>query len=419
VLRLVITLLKKDLRRAYRSPVGVLASLAFPFIMAGMIGSISSGGGSGFPRVKLLVWDQDESFLSRQLFGMLGSEQFQEYVEVVSVEEDGPQRMEKGEASALLIIPEGFGDDVLDGGDDVRLQLVKNPAESIKPEIVQQGGEILVTYLDMGGKVLGDEFTEVVALFDQDEFPGAAEIVRVSTVLIERISSLESYIFPPILQLQTVKEKQDGEEDDAGGINVFGYVLIMVSVMALLFVSSRAVMGFFEEEKTGMIRRQLVAPISIRHILAGRIAYSVALALIVEILLLGAGMLLGWIDTNGGLLGAVLIMTVYSVATAGLMTVIYGLSRTEKQGALLGFIIIMGMSVLGGSMMPVDNFPAGLQRLSHLTLNYWAVDGLLDQLVFKNPLVDVTLHLGILAAFAVVTLVVGASLAQRKLRAGV
>ena len=45
-------------------------------------------------------------------------------------------------------------------GEPVEFRLVRNPAESIKPEIVEQGLIVLSTYIDVVVKVLGEELSE-------------------------------------------------------------------------------------------------------------------------------------------------------------------------------------------------------------------------------------------------------------------
>jgi ABC-2 type transport system permease protein len=58
---------------------------------------------------------------------------------------------------------------------------------------------------------------------------------------------------------------------------------------------------------------------------------------------------------------------------AGFISFLYSFIRTERQaGAVLSSVIIV-MSLLGGSMVPVENFPSFIQNISKLTLNYWGI----------------------------------------------
>jgi ABC-type multidrug transport system permease subunit len=408
-----LNILKKEMLRRWRSPVSSVAMLVFPFLMTGMIGTVSSGGGGGeFPRIKMLLWDKDDQWFSQQLAAALANENMADYIEAVAVGEEGLAMMNKGSASAMLIIPEGFTDAVLDG-EAATLELIRNPAESIKPEIVQLGGELLATALDMGGKVLGDEAETVAELLDRDEFPPADELMAAASDIINRLSSVKRFVFPLLLQIDTVKEAKEGE-DAAPGFNLFGYILIMISVMSVLFVASRSILDFFDEEKNGMVRRQLVAPVTLGEIVRARLVFTVAFAVVIQTIVLGLGSIFGWIEFGPRFLTALLITAGFSFAAAGVFMVIYGVSRSEK----LNFIVVMGMSVLGGSFAPVDQFGPVMRMVGHMTLNYWAIDAMVGQFIEAEPFAAIGRAMLIFLSVGILLASAGSVLTHRKLRAG-
>ena len=70
----------------------------------------------------------------------------------------------------------------------------------------------------------------------------------------------------------------------------------------------------------------------------------------------------------------VVIILSLNIMIAGFISFIYSFIRTERQaGAVLSSVIII-MSLLGGSMMPVENFPPFMRNFSKLTLNYWGIE---------------------------------------------
>ena len=83
-------MVRKDLLRQVRSPLGVLMCLAFPLLFATLI-ALTFGGGSGpeMPRAHILVEDLDKSFLSDALVSATGSEQMSKYFEVEPVGPEG------------------------------------------------------------------------------------------------------------------------------------------------------------------------------------------------------------------------------------------------------------------------------------------------------------------------------------------
>ena len=132
----------KDLRRRLRAPVGLIVLVAFPLAFAGMVGLAfgpSSSNGSALPVITILVVDHDGELLSGALQNAGGNEQFSKQFNMVWMEDeaDARRRIANGEASALLILPKDFTAHLLDQK-PVELVLIKNPAESIKPQVVEE-----------------------------------------------------------------------------------------------------------------------------------------------------------------------------------------------------------------------------------------------------------------------------------------
>jgi len=402
----------KELLRRWRSPASTIGLLAFPFLMAGMIGLVSSGQGSqAFPVIDLLLLNRDDGLVSDLLLGTLTDGPIQEFVNVTEVGEEGFQRMEDGDASALIVFPAGMSDALLEQR-PVEIQLVRNPSEGIKPEVVQQGLEVLATYLDEGGKLLGEELADVLRMLEGDSFPGTNQLLTVSGALIERLGSYQEFLFPPAVWLESAK----ADDGDGPGVNVFGYVLVMVSVMSVLFAASRSVLDLYDEEKTGMLRRQLGAPVRVSWLVNGKIVFAVLFSEVLILLLLALGALLGWLSLPVNLPGLLLLTTAFAIASCGLLAIVYALCRTDKAAAGANWVVIMAMSALGGSMTTVDMFPPAVRQLSQFTLNYWAIQGMNDLLIFKEGFTSVLPNVGILLAVGAVTLPVAQLLMVRKFR---
>ncbi len=127
----------KDLRRLRREPVTVVTWLAIPTFIA-VILTLVFGPGGARPNGKLLVVDQDGGIGATLLTNVFSQGTLANMLTVEKVEkEEGRRRIDKGEASALLVIPGGFTNAFL-GGPAVRVQLVRNPAQRIVPDIIEE-----------------------------------------------------------------------------------------------------------------------------------------------------------------------------------------------------------------------------------------------------------------------------------------
>jgi ABC-2 type transport system permease protein len=376
----IIALVRKDFTRRWRSPLATVVLLAFPFMMAGLIGSLSSGGGGGGMDLTIFVLDRDQGLIGGLLTQGPPPGDNDVALNLIEVGEEGFARMEAGEASAMIVLDEGFSERAFDG-EPVEFQLIRNPAESIKPELIEQGLVVLSTYIDVAVKVLGEEISEFGDMVDSEDMPTMLAVTNLSSRVYNKLSAAGDYVFPPVVQIKSVKEGTDEDGEVASGPNVFGYVLVMVAVMSVLFAAIRAVTEIYEERNTGMVRRFLSTPVPINLFIGSKILFAVLFGISVMAILLVSGGALGWFGSRVPVLAIFAHTAGFSLAAAGLMVVIIGLVKTEKQAGILSWIVVMFMSAVGGSMFPAENFPPFMQGIARYTLNYWAVEGYLDMIV--------------------------------------
>lgn len=95
-----------------------------------------------------------------------------------------------------------------------------------------------------------------------------------------------------------------------------------------------------------------------------------------------------------------MIATTALVCTS-LSMMLASVSRSRKQLDGLSTIIILTMSAIGGSMMPVVFMPPFLQKMAVGTINYWSIQGFYDiywrNLGFESILDNAGILLGLSA----------------------
>jgi ABC-2 type transport system permease protein len=64
----------------------------------------------------------------------------------------------------------------------------------------------------------------------------------------------------------------------------------------------------------------------------------------------------------------------------------------------------LGLAALGGSMVPLEVFPAAMRTLAHLTPHAWANDGFAELIRHDADLGSVLPQVGVLAAFGVIAI---------------
>src|SRR5438477_6096968 len=152
----------KDLRRHLRDPLALLLWLGIPLLIGGLITLAMGGVDRAPPSAHLLVADEDGGVLSGLLARAFGQESRGQFVRVEEVKRDeGRARIDRGEATALLVIPAGFGQAVLNEK-PTTLLLVTNPAQRILPQIIEESLQIVADGAFYLHRVAGDELRKIV-----------------------------------------------------------------------------------------------------------------------------------------------------------------------------------------------------------------------------------------------------------------
>ena len=205
---------QKELRIRLRDRWAVILWIVIPLTIGGMVTSLS-GGGQPQPTVQLLVVDEDNSFISGLLINALGQAGDSQIIQAQSVSrEEGESRIEAGDGSALLILPPGFGDAVLNEKPST-LELITNPAQQILPAIAEEFLSVLTDGMFYLHRVFGDELKLI-----NDQINNAPEgssqlfsdalIAQISVSFNNAAESLVSYLDPMALELKEIQEEEEG-----------------------------------------------------------------------------------------------------------------------------------------------------------------------------------------------------------------
>jgi ABC-2 type transport system permease protein len=133
-------LLLKDLRRAWRNPVSWLVFLAIPLVITALIGLVfgPKSNDTSLGRIKFALVDEDNSALTRFLRGAINQGKGGEHLDPVFLgRAEALQQIQDDKLSAMVVIPAGFTRDYLRTTNVVSLELVKNPAQSIYPAVLE------------------------------------------------------------------------------------------------------------------------------------------------------------------------------------------------------------------------------------------------------------------------------------------
>jgi len=424
-------LLAKDLRRASRNPLPWIINLIVPLAMTALIGLVFGGNSSGgaLGKIRFAVVDQDQSVLSKMLRGSANQEQGGKYLEPVFMERDEALReINANKISAVLIIPTNFTRNYLLGREKVSLALIKNPAESIHPAVLEEGLGAIVTAMNAVSRNFQSEFPEWQAVVDgKEDYHKVAELIDRAG---DKLKRAKNYLNPPLVSYS--KESPGAEtnrvasadgttkavasKNDSGN-KIFAYLLIGLSAMFLLFLASNATNDLYRELRQRTFERYQTLRNSLLPFLASKAAFTVVMLLLCSAMMLGGGGLIFRIHWEHPVALMALVLG-YACFAAAFFAVVVALMPDERRSAVLSSLAGLGLGLMGGCAFPPQQLPAFLREniTPHLP-SYWFVDTMRD---LQYGAADVAWGLTFLKfmATSAVLLVLAAMLFRRKFKSG-
>jgi hypothetical protein len=210
-LKTIWTLVKKDLVRDARHPWGLIVFMIIPVVTALLMSLVFSPQSDITKNVTihLAVLDRDDDFLSGVLRSISGQGQVAENLQLrfVETEDEGIRLVEKRKVSAFVVLPEDMTADLLDGT-ATTLTLYKNPAEAVLPRIVEEGLLVVCIGVSQALNLLQPELKAIRDMIERDRMPEALEVAQVGSSSVQRLRTIEPYLFPPLVQFKTIDASQ-------------------------------------------------------------------------------------------------------------------------------------------------------------------------------------------------------------------
>ena len=362
----------KDWRRHRRDPLGLFMWIGIPIIVGALMSMVVGGRNGPAPQAHVLVADADASFVSGLFVGALSQDAMGGLVRTESVDlEAGRSRIDDGDATALLVIPEGFGDAILTET-PTTLELVTNPAQAILPGIVEELLSVLADATFYLHRVLGRRIGEIVAGSSTGAGPFSdSRVSEISVDINQTMQRLGPYVFPPVIEIEPVVD--EGESDRP--VNVALYFLPGLLFMSLLFIAQGVSADLWRERDKRTLRRVVVSPQSAGMFLAGKLVAAAGIIGVVATVSMAAGF--AYFGLHVAMLPFAVIWTIVSgLFLVALMNTIQVFSPTERAGGVLTMALLFPLMMVGGSFFPFEAMGDTMAAIGRLTPNGWALEQL-------------------------------------------
>lgn len=407
----------KDFKRKWKNPVVITGFLLIPLLFTFLFGFIfGSSGEDVLPAIKVLTVDQDDSLFSRLYLGVFAQGELKDMfdMQAAASEKEARHALDRGKASALIVIPAGFEEAVWDGK-PAEITIIKNPSEQFLPQAAEEVSATTALIFSGLFQVFSGELDQIREFTqDQEDIPDQV-ISDLSIRMNKRVRGIAKYVFPPVISIkQTTRE--DESENQSSGFSIHSYILPAISIMFILFICNIVFEDLLREKEKGTLRRMTISPLRISEFVWSKIISSAGIGIMCSLFLVGLGAFIFSIHW-GNLVILLLIILCLNILIAGFIAFLYTFVRTERQaGALMSSVIVV-MALLGGSMMPVQNFPPFVQQISRFTVNYWGLEAFRLNIMGEPKSQIWPILLGMLIAGAVLS-IMSSYLLRMKLKKG-
>lgn len=217
------------------------------------------------------------------------------------------------------------------------------------------------------------------------------------------------------LQTVDVVTEEVGDDPLAQEFAGLGRFDLGASAQLFLFIFLTATASgaaLIQTRRYGIARRMLSTPTAMPTILAGQVAGRFLVALLQAAYIVVATALLFGVNWGDPVATGTVVL-LFSLVAAGAGMLVGSLLSNDSQAAGAGVGLGLILAALGGSMMPLELFPASMRTVAHVTPHAWANEAMAEIVRRDGGLLDVLPQLGVLAVYAT-GLLTAATLALRR-----
>lgn len=371
------------LRRLLRDRSNIFFVFILPLAIIVLVGSQFGGGGGPGARV---VMSHDGGPLANDVVEALSAGGI--VVEELAGPDEVVDEVERGFATAGVIVPTGF-DETVGEGEQVEIGLVARPDSpgSLQPILTAAVSEATADH----------RVARVVAAETETDFASALDGA--------------GRVTPPDVQVESETVGEALFDSDIGQFSVGAAQQLVLFVFLTALTGSAALI---QSRQLGVTNRMLATPTSATEIIVGegmarffvgifQGLYIIAVTLVV--FGVNWGDPLGWVPLLIGLAGT----------GAGAAMLIGAIFENDQRAGSISVMAGIGLAALGGAMLPLELFSPTMTRIAHLTPHAWAVDGFAELVYRGGSLGDIIGELGVLAVYASVLLLLAGWILGRKI----
>jgi ABC-2 type transport system permease protein len=320
---------------------------------------------------------------------------------------DVQSQLDENKVVAVLTIPAGFTGGV-QGSTPVTLVIATG--KNADPQIVE-AMRLVVESIAADMTLESQIIASLQQMGDmQATAPEQFQVFSTQRVLAQARSQFETAQVRPLIKIvQSVPQQEEREETpDLSLSAVPGFTILFV-----FLAGQTTARSIYDEKKVGSFRRLSAAPINKVQLLVGKILpnFIIALIQIAVIFAFGAfglkAMGLTPLPIGRAPIGAILVAILLALCSTAFGILIASLARTENQIGGISTLLLWGMGLLGGCLVPLFILERFIGPFAMIVPHYWANKALDDLLIRGLGLADIYLSLVMLGVFSLIFFAIG------------
>jgi ABC-2 type transport system permease protein len=368
------------IKRALGTKKGFVLNILLGFLLPAIIvAALLSfvGNGSGDGKVTIAYVDQDQSVYSEFLVQSIADHPSFNLVEL-STEEEARYDVIDGEISAAFLIPVHYGSQILNGE---------------TPTLTQIRLSISATTFTLEQAMQSAAVNQAKSISAIQALGGDAQEERIQALLEQQLKRQVSTKSTNLIEIT----------DEYLMLAVVGFML-----MFLMIVTNQSITTIVEDRRNQTMARVYASPVRSFQIALGYFLGSFILSTIQVLFILSISRYGFQHDYGMSFIEQFIILECFILAALGIASAVGSLVRNADQLSMINNLVMTPTCMIGGCFWPIDFMPDFMQKLANFVPQRWALDAM-NQLSSGAGLTEVSLHIGILAAFAVVLLGFGST----------
>ncbi len=378
--------------------------LLFILVFSGALNAIGQGQEVTLPNVAVV--DKDAGAMVQSLINDLtadGSFNLQTYPLA-----EAQTLLDENKVVGILTIPAGFTTSVQQSQPTTLVFAIGSKADPQQVEAIRLVLASVAANMTLESQIVASlrQMGEM-----QASSPAEFQVFDTERVLAQAHSQFENAQTRPLINV--VQSTPQQPADQASTTDLSRSAVPGFTVLFVFLAAQTTAQSIFEEKKIGSFRRLVAAPLSKSELLIGKILpnFITAILQILVIFVFGSLVMrlmgLTPLPIEKAPFGTIIIAVVLALCSCAFGIAIASIARTENQISGLSTLLLWGMGLLGGSLVPLFILERFLGPIPMIVPHYWANRAFDDLLIRGLGTAGVAMDVGVLFGFSLLFFAIG------------